>query len=103
MNDIKIFENKQFGKIRTAGTSKEPLFCAIDICKALQYTNNRRAIALHVEKEDVTKCYAPYEWWRTKVSLCYGKWLILTYFRVQVARSQSIQTLDYLKSITIYS
>lgn len=59
MNDIKIFENEQFGKIRTAGTSEEPLFCAIDICKALQYTNSRRAIALHVENEDVTKCYAP--------------------------------------------
>lgn len=35
MNDIKIFENEQFGKIRTAGTSEEPLFCAVDICKAL--------------------------------------------------------------------
>ena len=58
MNDIKIFKNEKFG-IRTAGTSEEPLFCAIDICRALQYTNNRRAIALHVEKEDVTKCYAP--------------------------------------------
>lgn len=59
MNDIKIFENEQFGKIRTAGTSEEPLFCAVDICKALQYTNSRRAMTLHVEKEDVTKCYTP--------------------------------------------
>lgn len=59
MNEIKIFENEKFGKVRTAGTSDEPLFCAIDICRALRYTNNRRAIELHVEKEDVTKCYAP--------------------------------------------
>lgn len=59
MDGIKIFESEQFGKIRTAGTSEEPLFCAIDVCRALQYTNNRRAIALHVDNEDVTKCYAP--------------------------------------------
>lgn len=35
MNDIKIFENEQFGKIRTAGTSEKPLFCLVDICKIL--------------------------------------------------------------------
>lgn len=35
MNDIKIFENEQFGKIRTAGTSDKPLFCLVDICKIL--------------------------------------------------------------------
>ena len=35
MNDIKIFENEKFGKIRTAGTMEEPLFCLADVCKAL--------------------------------------------------------------------
>lgn len=59
MNEIKIFESEQFGKIRTSGTTDKPLFCAIDVCNALLYTNSRRAIALHVDKEDVTKCYAP--------------------------------------------
>lgn len=59
MNEIKIFESEQFGKIRTSGTTDKPLFCAIDVCNALLYTNSRRAIALHVDKEDVTKCHAP--------------------------------------------
>lgn len=36
MNEIKIFENKEFGKIRTAGTSENPLFCLADICKTLE-------------------------------------------------------------------
>ena len=36
MNEIKIFENPAFGKIRTAGTSEEPLFCLADVCRVLE-------------------------------------------------------------------
>ena len=39
MNEIKIFENPAFGKIRTAGTSEEPLFCLADVCKVLELGN----------------------------------------------------------------
>lgn len=39
MNDIKIFENEQFGKIRTAGTADSPLFCLADVCKAVELAN----------------------------------------------------------------
>lgn len=35
MNEIRIFESPQFGEIRTAGTSEEPMFCLTDVCKAL--------------------------------------------------------------------
>lgn len=38
MKALKIFENPQFGIIRTAGTSDEPMFCLIDVCKALELT-----------------------------------------------------------------
>lgn len=55
MNDIQIFNNPQFGEIRTAGTSEEPLFCAADICRALGYSNGRKAIADHCDEGDVTK------------------------------------------------
>ena len=34
-NEIMIFNNEQFGQIRTAGTPDEPLFCLHDICKVL--------------------------------------------------------------------
>ena len=57
MNEIKIFENKQFGQIRTTGTPDEPLFCAADVCKALGYTNGRKAVDDHVDTPDVTKRY----------------------------------------------
>ena len=35
MNDIQIFQNEQFGAIRTAGTADSPLFCLADICRVL--------------------------------------------------------------------
>lgn len=33
---VKFFENQQFGKIRIAGTSEEPLFCLADVCRVLE-------------------------------------------------------------------
>ena len=35
MNQIQIFNNPQFGQVRTAGTPENPLFCLSDVCKAL--------------------------------------------------------------------
>lgn len=37
-NQITIFNNPQFGDIRTAGTSDKPLFCLADVCNALGLT-----------------------------------------------------------------
>ena len=35
MNELRIFENPQFGKVRTSGTTDNPLFCLADVCNAL--------------------------------------------------------------------
>lgn len=34
-NEVQIFNNPEFGTIRTAGTPDNPLFCLTDVCKAL--------------------------------------------------------------------
>lgn len=34
-NQVTIFNNPQFGEIRTAGTADNPLFCLADVCSAL--------------------------------------------------------------------
>ncbi len=40
MNEIKIFNNPQFGDIRTAtNEDSEPIFCLVDICKILDIKN----------------------------------------------------------------
>jgi anti-repressor protein len=39
MNNIQIFNSEQFGDVRVAGTSEQPLFCLADICKSLDIKN----------------------------------------------------------------
>lgn len=36
MNELKIFQNEEFGEIRTVTIDGEPMFCLADICKALE-------------------------------------------------------------------
>jgi len=56
MNKIQIFQNQEFGAIRTMKNEQgEPLFCAKDVCDALGYKKVSNAIAMHVEKEGVSK------------------------------------------------
>ena len=59
MNDIQVFNSEQFGEVRTAGTAQEPIFCAADICRALGYSNGRKAISDHCDEGDVTKRDTP--------------------------------------------
>ena len=54
--EIKIFENPDFGQIRTTtGENGAPFFCAVDVCRALGYGNSRDALRKHVMEDDVTK------------------------------------------------
>jgi prophage antirepressor-like protein len=41
MNEVQIFKSDQFGEIRTAGTADNPMFCLIDVCKALDIQNTK--------------------------------------------------------------
>lgn len=53
---ITSFSNDKFGNIRVCGADTEnPLFCAMDLCRALGYSNGRDAVAKHVDSEDVAK------------------------------------------------
>lgn len=57
-NEIKIFENEEFGSIRTIEINGEPYFVGRDVATILGYSNPRKAIGDHVDEEDkgVTKC-----------------------------------------------
>ena len=57
MNDIQIFENEEFGSIRTIEINGEPWFVGKDIAIALKYKNTTVALQDNVEEEDkvVTK------------------------------------------------
>lgn len=52
MNNLKIFNNKEFGEIRTVTIDNEPWFVGKDVAQALGYSNSSKAMADHVDKED---------------------------------------------------
>ena len=61
MNDLKVFENPEFGEIRTVTIDNEPWFVGKYVATALGYSNPRKALLDHVDEEDkgVTKCDTP--------------------------------------------
>ena len=60
MNEIQIFQNQEFGAIRTISDEQgEVMFCAKDVCDALGYKKVSNAIALHVDKGDALKQGTP--------------------------------------------
>ena len=58
MNELKIFENNEFGKVRTVLVDGEPFFVGKDVAKILEYKNQRDALSKHVDVRDkgVAKC-----------------------------------------------
>lgn len=57
MNEITIFENEQFGKIRTmTNESGETFFVGKDVAEALGYKDPKRGIYDHVDNEDKRGC-----------------------------------------------
>ena len=61
MSKLEIFENREFGEIRTLEIDNEPWFVGRDVATVLGYSNPRKAIGDHVDDEDkgVTKCDTP--------------------------------------------
>lgn len=55
MSNIKIFENREFGKVRTVLIGDIPMFVGKDITEILEYQNGSRDINRHVDEEDRLK------------------------------------------------
>lgn len=54
MQELKIFQNEQFGRVRTLEIENEPYFVGKDVAEILGYTNTRKALIDHVDEEDKT-------------------------------------------------
>jgi len=52
MNELKIFENPEFGQVRTLVKDGQSWFVAKDVAEILGYANPRDAISKHVDAED---------------------------------------------------
>ena len=53
MENIRIFENAEFGKVRTVDVDGVIRFVGKDVAQALGYERTTKAIADHVDKEDI--------------------------------------------------
>ena len=51
MNEITVFQNEEFGDIRTVMLEGEPWFVGADVCRALKIRNNRDALSRLDEDE----------------------------------------------------
>lgn len=52
MNELKIFNNPEFGEIRTLDINGEPWMVGKDVAAALGYSNTADAVQKHVDDED---------------------------------------------------
>lgn len=53
-NNVQIFNNEEFGKIRIVNVNNEPWFVGRDVAEALGYSNASKAVMTHVDDEDKT-------------------------------------------------
>ena len=54
MNNLTVFENPEFGAIRTVELDGDPWLVGKDVAEALGYTNPQKAVRDHVDEEDRT-------------------------------------------------
>ena len=52
MNNMQIFQNEEFGTVRTLMIEGEPWFVGRDVTGILGYRNPQEAIRTHVSEED---------------------------------------------------
>ena len=52
MNELMIFENPEFGRVRSVEIDGEPWLVGKDVAQALGYSNTRDALDRHVDLED---------------------------------------------------
>ena len=52
MEELKIFENAEFGKVRVVEVNGDPWFVGKDVAEILGYTNPNEAIQDHIDAED---------------------------------------------------
>lgn len=58
MEDLQIFQNSEFGAIRTVTVDDEPMFCLADVCKALELSNSR-VVSTRLDDDERRKLELP--------------------------------------------
>lgn len=54
MNELEIFQNDEFGAVRTTTINDEPWFVGKDVAEILGYSNSTKAMQDHIDTEDMS-------------------------------------------------
>lgn len=54
MNNVEIFDNTEFGEIRTIASDGQPMFCLADVCRALEI-KNATDVAKRLDEDELTR------------------------------------------------
>ena len=56
MSNLTVFNNEEFGEIRTVQINEDVWFVGKDVAQALGYSDTRKAVVMHVDEDDKTNC-----------------------------------------------
>lgn len=65
MNNVIIFEEKEFGQIRTAVLDGEPMFCLADVCRILAIKNVSDCKS-RLRTKGIANADTHYKWWQAE-------------------------------------
>lgn len=60
MEEVQVFNNEEFGEVRSMTINGEPWFVGKDIAIALGYSNSSKAVITHVDEDDKVTKTSPY-------------------------------------------
>lgn len=64
MEEVQVFNNEEFGEVRSIAIDGEPWFVGKDVATALGYRNSSKAVINHVDEDDkVTKNISVFPKW----------------------------------------
>ena len=66
MEELKVFENAEFGSVRTTTVNGEIMFVGKDVAEILEYQNGSRDINRHVDERE---CMRPKNYWKIPIWL----------------------------------
>ena len=106
MNEVQIFNNEEFGQVRTLVINGEPWFVGKDVAEALGYSNASKAVSVHVSEEDriLKTLEADAKWECGKNADCtYQRIRSLCFnLRKQTGISEEIQELGNMRSSSFH-
>lgn len=88
--ELEIFNKQEFGSVRVILKEGEPLFCASDVCRALEYKNGRDTIA-RIFSEGVVLCNTPTKGGEQKLSYLTEKQLYKLVMRSRAKKAEAFQ------------